>query len=181
MDNNYFLTNIKYTPDQTEFIKKYKDLNVYKILALYPLQIRDAWMNFLQGLYEMNFDPKIRELVILRYAFNTQTLYEMVNHIELSKNAGFTNGEIIIILTEKNVISLDDKYNFFCKIVDEFENNKGRLSDDVYNILKTTYDVDFMIKLFALLGHISCLARTINVVNLPLEKHSVSFENGKAY
>lgn len=37
MDKNYFFTNIQYSSEQNEFIKKHKDTNSYKMLALYPI------------------------------------------------------------------------------------------------------------------------------------------------
>lgn len=89
-------------------------------------------MNFLEGIYEMNFDKKLRELAICRYAFNTKTYYIMFNHVELLKIVGFNNNEILVIFKENPVVSLDEKCNFVCKVVDEFENNKGTLINDTY-------------------------------------------------
>lgn len=113
-------------------------LNLYRMLGNAPASF-DAFLK-MGGSILMNsdFDPRKREIAILRVAHVTKAEYERFHHIRVGKHVGVTDDEIEKIACEGPVTSLDEESNLLCRVADEISLNV-RLSDDALEKIMERY------------------------------------------
>jgi len=156
--------------DVLEELQKHPPLNIIRLLALVP-ECFKPWLDFVAGIYKTDFDPKLREIAICRYGYKANAPYELHQHKALAKQKGVSPAELEAILSEENVVSLDEEGNLICKVVDEFE-DLATLSDETFKELFSRYGVHKGMTLLVTLGHYSCVVRVLNSARVQLEKES---------
>ncbi len=117
------------SPEITESLAKLPPLNLFRMLANAPASFQPFLQMGGSILSESDFDPRKREMAILRVAHVTQAKYEWFHHVAFGKRVGVTDDEIGKIAVEGPVTALDEEGNLLCRVADEISRDV-RLSDD---------------------------------------------------
>ena len=145
-------------------------LNIFRLLALVP-ECFGHWVDLVNGIYETDIDPRLREIAICRYGARTRAPYELFQHTPLARQQHVSQAELETILHAETVDSLDDAANFTCGVVDEFEDTAS-LSEPARAELLARFGRRTATAFLVLLGHYSCVCRFLNASGIPLEPQS---------
>lgn len=154
--------------DVLEKIKTLPPVSIFRLLAIVP-ECFFPWIDLVQGIYQGNLNPKLREILICRHAYKANAPYELHQHRFVAKNHGVTDAELNIILSENPVIHLSDEENFICKVVDELETT-ATLLQDTFDELYTRYDIKTATEILITISHYACVSRFVNATRVQPEK-----------
>lgn len=104
-------------------------LNLFRMLANAPASIREFLDMGASILMRSAFDPRKREIAILRVAHVTRAPYVWHHHVAIGKTTGITDEEIEKIARDGPVITLDEEGNLLCRVAEEISRDV-RLSDE---------------------------------------------------
>jgi len=152
--------------------------NIFRLLAMMP-NVFEAYLAFAQALYSGQFDPKLRQLTMLRVAYRIPSDYFIHMYCPTCKALGATEEELQAILSEK-VTSSNEEINFLCRVADAIALD-GNLSDDVFQELYRRYPVEEGTRFLLILSAVCMAARLANATRLPLEKTSPMEGRGKFF
>jgi 4-carboxymuconolactone decarboxylase len=119
-------------------------------------------------LFESQFDPRKREIAVLRVAKVTNAIYEWTHHVAVAKQCGVTDDEIKKIQTEDPVASLDEESNLLCRVADEISRNV-RLSDEALSQIIDQYGVRKATELILCVSYFNMVSRFLESTRVPLE------------
>ncbi|MEI8082750.1 MAG: carboxymuconolactone decarboxylase family protein [Actinomycetes bacterium] len=160
-------TDDEIRPDVLDRLKTMPPLNIIRALARTP-ECFGPWLDFVAGIYAMDFDPRLREIALCRYGNIANSPYELEQHTALARGRGVTDAELTAIASEHPVTTLDDDGNLICRVVDEFEGT-ATLGDDTLAVLLGRFEESTVMTLLVTLGHYSCVVRVVNAARVPLE------------
>ena len=144
-------------------------LNVTRMMANAPASL-DAFLALAASiLFESKFDPRKREIAVLRVAHVTQAHYEWTHHVAFAKRVGVTDEEIKIIADDKQVKSLDDEGNLLCRVADEISLDV-RLSDEALEQILMLYGVQGATELILCCSYFNMLSRFLESTRVTLEE-----------
>ena len=126
-------------------------------------------------LFKCEFDPRKREIAVLRTAHVTGNVYEFTHHGALGKSYGVTDEQVNTIKTEDPVVSLGDEDNLLCRVADEISRNV-RLSDEAFAEILKRYGVRGATELIMAVSYYNFLGRFIASTGCELEEPSVLSE-----
>jgi len=145
-------------------------LNIIRLLTLAP-ECLEPWMALVAGIYQTDFDPRLREIAICRYGARTHASYELFQHTAMARKHGISDSELMAILDPEPVTSLDGDANFVCRIADELE-AEATISEATRSELLDRFGDKGAMALLVTLGHYSCVCRVVNASGIPLEARS---------
>jgi len=154
-------------PEIKDVIKAFP-LNVFLMSANAPASTRGLVEFAKSILFQSVFDPKKREVAILRVAHVTHALYEWTHHLELAMLYGVTAEEIESIQFEDPVASLDEEGNLLCRVADEISRDV-RLSDDALSLILARYGVREATELILCVSYFNFLSRFLESTRVELE------------
>jgi alkylhydroperoxidase family enzyme len=126
-------------PEIRELLSALPPLNLFRMLANAPASMKAFLEMGGSILTRSKFDPRKREIAILRIAHVTRAPYEWHHHVVLGKSVGVTDDEIEKIATDGPVISLDEEGNLLCRVADEISLDV-RLSDGALSQILERYE-----------------------------------------
>lgn len=153
--------------DILERLKKLPAINIYRLVSALPT-VFNPWIDMVQGLYQLDFDMRLREIAILRQAYRAKSKYELHQHRFIALANGVSEKEIDIITKEHPVSSLDEKGNLVCKVADEIE-TQATLTTSTREQLVNVFGNDYSLQLIAVLSFYCCVARFLNASEVPIE------------
>lgn len=153
---------------QLNVLKGLPNINIYRIIAAYTPTCFIPWVDLVKGLYQCEFDMRLKEMAILRQAYRAHSAYEMHQHRFIALQNGVTEAEIKVIMSEGKVTSLDDEANFICQVADEMETT-ATLTDATYNELISRYSLKTAMEIIVTLAFYCCVARVLNSTRIPVE------------
>ena len=115
-------------PEARELVSLLR-LNVFRMLGNVPTSIKPFVDMGGSVLLKSEFDPRKREIAILRVAHVTKARYVWHHHVAIGKAVGITDDEIEKIACQGPVASLGEEDNLICRVADEISRDV-RLSDD---------------------------------------------------
>lgn len=143
-------------------------MNVMHMAANAPASTK-ALVDFAKSiLFESLFDPRKREITVLRVAHVTHSVYEWTHHVSLAKGYNVSDKEIEIINTENPVTSLDEEGNLLCRVADEISRDV-RLSDDALSQILERYGVQGATELILCVSYFNFLSRFLESTRVELE------------
>jgi 4-carboxymuconolactone decarboxylase len=143
-------------------------MNVARMMANAPASVK-GFLEFAQSiLFYSEFNPRKREIAVLRVAHVTNAVYEWTHHVTLAKNYSVTDREIEIICTEDPVKSLDDEGNLLCRVADEISRNV-RLSDDALEQILKRYGTRGATELILCISYFNFVSRFLESTGVDLE------------
>lgn len=143
-------------------------LNIFRMAANAPASFMTLAALARSILFESQFDPRNREIAILRVARVTEANYEWTHHVTVARQCGVTEEQIEKIRTEDPVTSLDDECNLLCRVADEISRNV-RLSDDALAQILDRYGVRGATELILCVSHFNMVSRFLESTRVPLE------------
>jgi len=147
-------------------------LNVFFMAANAPASFM-TFAGFARSiLFESEFDPRKREIAILRVARVTDANYEWTHHVAVASQCGVTKEQIECIKTEDPVTSLEDECNLLCRVADEISRNV-RLSDDALAQILDRYGVRGATELILCVSYFNMVSRFLESTRVPLENEDV--------
>lgn len=147
-------------------------LNVIRMAANAPASFM-AFAGFARSiLFESQFDPRKREIAILRVARVTDANYEWIQHVAVARQCGVTEEQIEKIKAEGPVTSLGDECNLLCRVADEISRNV-RLSDEALTQILDRYSVRGATELILCVSYFNMVSRFLESTRVPLENEAV--------
>jgi 4-carboxymuconolactone decarboxylase len=147
-------------------------LNVFRMFANAPASFKGINELARSILLESQFDPRKREIAVLRVAHATRSEYEWTQHVLVAKMTGVTDGEIEIIRTEDPVTSLDEESNLLCRVADEISNDV-RLSDEALSRILSRYGIQGATELILCVSYFNMISRFLESTRVSLEKEQI--------
>jgi 4-carboxymuconolactone decarboxylase len=145
-------------------------INVTRMMANAPVSLA-GFQEFAGSiLFQSEFDPRKREIAVLRVAHATKADYEWTHHVRVGKSLGVTDEQVDAIATENPVTSLDEEANLLCRVADEISLDV-RLSDDALSQILDRYGIRGATELILCISY-------FNMVSRFLESTRVEFEEG---
>lgn len=154
-------------PDVRAMVESFP-MNVAHMMANAPASMKGFLELAKSILFFSEFDPRKREIAVLRVAHVTKAVYEWTHHVTLAKNYGVTDREIEIICTEDPVKSLDEEGNLLCRVADEISRNV-RLSDEALEQILKRYGTRGSTELILCISYFNFLSRFLESTRVELE------------
>lgn len=143
-------------------------MNVIRMAANAPASTK-ALVDLAQSiLFYSSFDPRKREIAVLRVAHVTQAVYEWTHHVTVAKHYNISDKEIEIIRTEERVASLDEEGNLLCRVADEISRDV-RLSDEALAQILERYGAQGATELILCVSYFNFLSRFLESTRVELE------------
>lgn len=157
-------------PEQIqESLSEMPPLNVYQMLANVPASF-EPYVALAKSIFvEGKFNPRLREIAILRLAHDLKCPYEWHQHVFIAKSNGVTDQEIETIRKENPVKGLGKEENFICKVADEITLD-GNLKDATFKELYSRYSIEEGSELIFAISFMNMLGRYINATRVQIEK-----------
>jgi alkylhydroperoxidase family enzyme len=144
-------------------------MNVIRMAANAPASTK-ALVDLAQSiLFYSSFDPRKREIAVLRVAQITHSTYEWTHHVEVARHYKISDEEIKIIQSEESVVSLDEEGNLLCRVADEISRDV-RLSDDALSQILERYGTQEATELILCISYFNFLSRFLESTRVELEK-----------
>lgn len=147
-------------------------LNVFRMAANAPASFVPLGGLARSILSESLFDPRKREIAVLRVARVTNANYEWTHHVAVAKQCGVTDDEIETIKTEDPVSSLGEEGNLLCRVADEIS-LEVRLSDEALTQILDRYGVREATELILCVSYFNMVSRLLESTRVPLESEEV--------
>lgn len=113
-------------------------MNVFQMLGNAPASLQPFIDMGGSILFKSPFDPRKREIAILRVAHVNRARYVWHHHCAIGKTAGIADEEIEKIASEGPVTSLDEEGNLLCRVAEEISRDV-RLSDEALSRILDRY------------------------------------------
>ena len=158
----------KLAPEIRERLGKLPPLNVFRMMANVPASFQPLIDFAMSLLMRGEFDPRKREIAVLRVAHVTHAHYEWVQHVRVAKSVGLTDEEIAKIAVDAPVTSLDSEANLLCRVADEISKDV-RLSDEALAAVLEHYGVRQATELILCVSYFNMLSRFLESTRVELE------------
>lgn len=143
--------------------------NVFRMIANTPASFR-GFMDLASSiLMRSEFDPRKREIAVLRTAHVTKASYEWTQHVRIGRNLGVQDAEIEAVQAEGAVTALDDEGNMLCQVADEIARDV-RLSDEALAWTLDRYGVRQACELILCCSYFNMLSRFLESTRVQLEE-----------
>jgi 4-carboxymuconolactone decarboxylase len=143
-------------------------MNVTRMAANAPASVK-GFMELAQSvLFKSAFDPRKREIAVLRVAHVTHAEYEWTHHVDVARYFKISDDEIKVIQSEEPVTSLDEEGNLLCRVADEISRNV-RLSDDALSRILDRYGIRGATELILCVSYFNALSRFLESTRVELE------------
>lgn len=167
------------SPEAREILASVPPLNVFRMFANAPASFKSINDFARSILLESEFDPRKREIAVLRVAHVTHSHYEWTQHVTVAKMTGVTDDEIDAIAQEDPVTSLDDESNLLCRVADEISRDV-RLSDEALSWILDRYGVRGATELILCVSYFNMISRFLESTRVELETGNVLGNNLKS-
>ena len=147
-------------------------LNVFLMTANAPASFKSLGELARSILLESEFDPRKREIAVLRVAHVTSSIYEWTHHVAIAKSTGLTIDEIEKIKNEDPVTSIGEEGNLLCRVADEISRGV-RLSDEALAQILTRYGVRGSTELILCVSYFNFISRFLESTRVQLEEKAV--------
>jgi len=144
-------------------------LNVSRMMANAPASF-EGFSKFAGSiLFQSEFEPRKREIAVLRIAHVTQSNYEWTHHVAFGKRVGVTDEEIRNIAIDGPVTTLGEEENLLCRVADEISLDV-RLSDEALEQILERYGVRGATELILCCSYFNMVSRFLESTRVELEE-----------
>jgi alkylhydroperoxidase family enzyme len=165
-------TDEELTADIRSTLSALPPLNVFRMMARTPASFQPLIDFALSILVKSEFDPRKREIAVLRVAHATRAKYEWVQHVTVAKAVGVGDAEIEKIGADGPVTGLDEEGNLLCRVADEISLDV-RLSDDALAQIVERYGDQQAMELILCCSYFNMLSRLLESARVELEDEPV--------
>jgi AhpD family alkylhydroperoxidase len=170
-------TDAELTPELREVLDSLPALNIFRMLANAPTNLRPFVDYGMSLLLATELDPRKREIAILRVAHVTRSKYEWTQHATLARRVGVTDAEIAAIALDGPVRGLDEEGRLLCRVAEEISRDV-RLSDEALRAILDRYGRRQAVELILCCSHFNMVSRILESTRVELEPENL-LENWK--
>jgi alkylhydroperoxidase family enzyme len=146
----------------------YARLSIFQVLANEP-KFAKALSDLLNTLlFSSNLEHELRELVIMRIAWKTKSVYEWTQHWTIALSFGVKEDELLAIRDFPKGDIFSDKKRYVLKAVDETI-DEGKISDDTWKKLIEYFSLAELIDLTASIGAWHMVSGVLKSLDIDLE------------
>jgi 4-carboxymuconolactone decarboxylase len=142
-----------------------KCLSIFRTLAHHPELLKDYLGFGSRMLIKSSLPPRQRELLILKTAYFCNCDYEWVQHVEIAKKIGLSEGEINSIKNTGNFEDQDEVLSLLLLVADELLKTDS-VSRKKLEELANHFSSQQIIEILFLVGHYRMLAGFLNAVGV---------------
>lgn len=153
-------------------LAKLPPANVFRMLGNTPASFDGFVRLALSILAQSEFDPRKREIAVLRVAHVTRAPYEWHQHRQIAERAGVTQAEIDAIACDGPVRGLDEEGQLLCRVADEISRDV-RLSDAALEQIVERYGVRQASELILCCSYFNMVSRYLESMRVPFEDASI--------
>lgn len=151
-----------------------KILNIFKTVARYPKLLKN-WFPFANHIGSASRLPKRdRELIILRIGWLCQSEYEWGQHVEVAKDIGFSDEEIIRITKGPNAEGWNEFERTLIHAVDELYSD-AFIGDKTWKLLSEKYNERKLMDFIFTVGEYNLVSMFLNTIGVQLEESKKGF------
>jgi len=154
--------------DIREALAKLPRANVFRMMANAPASFHGFLQLARSILMQSEFDPRKREIAVLRVAHVTRSSYEWTQHVRVALQLGVTQQEIDRIGVDGAVQGLDEEGLLLCRVAEEITRDI-RLSDEALEAIITRYGVRQATELILCCSYFNMLSRFLESTRVALE------------
>jgi 4-carboxymuconolactone decarboxylase len=162
---------IESLPKEIREIVQMFPLNIFLMTANAPASFKSLGELARSILFESEFDPRKREIAVLRVAKVTGSSYEWTHHVAVAKACGLTKDDIDKIENEDPVVSLGEEGNLLCRVADEISRDV-RLGDEALVQILDRYGVRGSTELILCVSYFNFISRFLESTRVPLESET---------
>jgi AhpD family alkylhydroperoxidase len=159
-------------PEIHEVLATLPPLNIFRMLAQAPANLKPFVDYGMSLLFQTEFDPRKREIAILRVAHVTRSRYEWHQHVTLARRVGVSDEEIAKVAVDGPVRGFDEEGNLLCRVADEISRDV-RLSDEALSAILERYGRRKAIELILVCSHFNMVSRILESTRVEVEAENV--------
>ena len=156
------------TPEIREMLATLPPLNIFRMLAQAPANLKPFVDYGMSLLFQTEFDARKREIAILRVAHVTRSRYEWHQHVTFARRLGVTDEEMAKISVDGPVHGFDEEGNLLCRVADEISRDV-RLSDEALSAILERYGRRKAIELILVCSHFNMVSRILESTRVEVE------------
>jgi len=147
-------------------------LNIFRLLAHAETAFVPSLLLGRAILGQLELDPKIRELVILEVAKETEARYEWVQHVPIAQATGVTNEQIALV--ERGVLEAEvfDSKECLALAVAREALREPRLPDAIFEQVCQRFSPREIVEVLLTVGYYQVLARLMTILEIDLDAAS---------
>ena len=151
-----------------------RPINLARMLAHSPSGTRafrrtGGWIRFKAG-----FDPRLREMAILRIGVVTRTDYEYSHHIELGRQFGLSDDDIRAVIAGTGAESLTELERLILTAADEATEGLS-ISTETFDALRSHLSDELLVELTIIVAYYNAVVRVLNTLEIDVEPGYVRY------
>ena len=159
-------------PEDRELVAR--PINLARMLAHSPSGTRafrrtGGWIRFKAG-----FDPRLREMAILRIGVVTRTDYEYSHHIELGRQFGLSDDDIRAVIAGTGAESLTELERLILTAADEATEGLS-ISTETFDALRSHLSDELLVELTIIVAYYNAVVRVLNTLEIDVEPGYVRY------
>ena len=153
-------------PEDRELLDR--PINLARMLAHSPSGTRSfrgtgAWIR-----WKSRFDPRLREMAILRIGVITRTDYEYTHHIELGRQFGLSDDDIRAVIAGPDAGSLPELERLVLTAADEATEGL-EISAETFDALRRHLDEELLVELTIIIAFYNAVVRVLRSLEIDVE------------
>ncbi len=155
-------------------------LNIFRLLAHAETAFVPSLLLGRAILGQLELDPKIRELVILQVAKETEARYEWVQHVPIAQATGVTDEQIALV--DRGVLEAEvfDRKERLALAVAREVLREPCLSDATFEQVRLHFSPREIVEVLLTVGYYQMLARLMTILEIDLDVASGTQVSGAA-
>jgi alkylhydroperoxidase family enzyme len=163
------------TPEQAEILEAYRTFsdgepfNIFRTLAHHPKLFKRSMVLATALLLKSALPARTREIVILRVAWRSGSVYEWGQHVRIGLDSGLAQDEIDSLATDGADGITDDAERLAVTVTDELMADVD-LSDATWDAALAQWGTQDLMELIFLVGNYRMLAGFLNSARVELDE-----------
>jgi 4-carboxymuconolactone decarboxylase len=159
------------SPDQAALLEPFgafsggETFNIFRTLVRHPRLFRKSMSLGTELLLKGQLPPRIREIVILRVAWRTGSVYEWGQHVRIGRESGLSDDEIPVLATEAAEAGWSAADRLAITVTDELCADDD-LTDDTWAAALAEWGEPDLIEMILLVGNYRMLAGFLNAARV---------------
>jgi 4-carboxymuconolactone decarboxylase len=162
------------TPEQAELLAPYRTFsggepfNIFRTLANHPKLFKRSMVLATGLLMKGNLSPRVREIVILRVAWRTGSVYEWGQHVRIGLDSGLDRHEIDALASQVTDSTWSEEDRLAITVTDELMATVD-LTDTTWAAAVAQWGEQDLMELIFLAGNYRMLAGFLNAARVELD------------
>ncbi len=159
------------SPEQAALLEPFgafsggESFNIFRTLVRHPRLFRKSMALGTELLIKGHLPARVREVVILRVAWRTGSVYEWGQHVRIGRDSGLDDDEITSLATEAAAVDWSEGERLAVTVTDELCSSDD-LSDTTWSAAVAEWGEEDLIELILLVGNYRMLAGFLNAARV---------------